>query len=136
MKRFLSGLLAVFGLVSAGRYNALSRVAKEQSAAAQDWKTKASEEKARAKSLETELRRQSELAERHALTVEKFRRRQDEVDKLRTRLVDAERELTVARDHLMAIEVKLDILEGAANVLDKRTRSAVPPDRRGTGAHA
>ena len=136
MKRFLSRLLAVFGLVSAGRYHVLSRAAEELKAASQDWKTRASEEKARAKSLETELRRQHELVERHALTVEKLRRRRDEVDELRTRLADAERELTVARDHLMAIEVKLDILEGAANVLDKRTRGAVPRDRSGTGAHA
>ena len=29
----------------------------------------------------------------------------------------------MARDHLMLIDTKLDILEGAANVLDNRTRS-------------
>ena len=136
MKRFLSRLLAAFGLVSAGRYDALSRAADELKAASRNWKTQASEERARVKSLETELRRQRELAERHELTVEKLRHRRDEVDKLRTRLTDAERELTVARDHLMAIEVKLDILEGAANVLDKRTRTTASRDRRGTAAHA
>ncbi len=38
------------------------------------------------------------------------------------RLDRAERDLTAARDLLMAIEVKLDILEGAAQVLDARTR--------------
>lgn len=136
MKRFLSRLLAAFGLVSAGRYGALSRAAEELKAASQNWKTQASEDRARAKSLETELRRQRELAERHELTVEKLRHRRDEIDKLRTRLADAERELTVARDHLMAIEVKLDILEGAANVLDKRTRQTASHARPGTGAHA
>jgi hypothetical protein len=36
----------------------------------------------------------------------------------------------------MAIEVKLDILEGAANVLDLRTRTAAPRSRSGTGAPA
>jgi hypothetical protein len=136
MKRFLSRLLAAFGLVSAGRYNALSRAAEELKAASQNWKIRAGEESARAKSIEAELRRQRELAERHGLAAEKLRRRREDVDKLRTRLADAERELAVARDHLMAIEVKLDILEGAANVLDKRTRSAAPQDRRGTGANA
>jgi len=35
--------------------------------------------------------------------------------------------LSMARDHLMAIEAKLDILEGAANVLDLRTRRHVIP---------
>ena len=113
MKRFLSRLLAAFGLVSAGRYDALSRAAEELKAASQNWKIQAGEERARAKSIETELRRQRELAERHELAAEKLRRRRDDVDKLRTRLADAERELAVARDHLMAIEVKLDILEGA-----------------------
>jgi chromosome segregation ATPase len=136
MKRFLSRLLAAFGLVSAGRYDALSRAAEELKAASRNWKTQASEDRARAKSLETELRRQRELVERHELTVEKLRHRRDEIDKLRARLADAERELTVARDHLMAIEVKLDILEGAANVLDKRTRETASHARRGTGAHA
>jgi hypothetical protein len=58
------------------------------------------------------------------------------VKKLRDRLNDTERELMVARDHLMAIEVKLDILEGAANVLDKRTRSSASKDRHETGARA
>ena len=136
MKRILSRLSAALGLVSAGRYNALSRVADELKAASHSWKIKASEERARAKSVETQLRRQRELAERNGIVVEKLRRRSDDVDELRTRLKDAERELAVARDHLMAIEVKLDILEGAANVLDKRTRSAAPHDRRGTGANA
>jgi chromosome segregation ATPase len=42
---------------------------------------------------------------------------------LRKRLSDAERELTVAREYLMLFEVKLDVLEGAANVLDSRTRA-------------
>jgi hypothetical protein len=31
----------------------------------------------------------------------------------------------MAREHLMLVDVKLDILEGAANVLDVRTRSAI-----------
>ena len=40
------------------------------------------------------------------------------------RLIEAEQELAAARNHLMVVEVKLDILEGAANVLDARTRTA------------
>ena len=45
------------------------------------------------------------------------------VDGYAARLADAERELAGARDVLMAIDVKLAILEGAANVLDARTRA-------------
>ena len=45
-----------------------------------------------------------------------------ELTTLRKHLDESEQELTIAREQLMAIEVKLDILEGAANVLDARTR--------------
>ena len=48
-----------------------------------------------------------------------------DLETLRQRLADSERALAVAREQLMAIEVKLDILEGAANVLDARTRTVV-----------
>jgi hypothetical protein len=44
---------------------------------------------------------------------------------LQNRLDVAEQELVAVREHLMAIEVKLDILEGAANVLDGRTRTVL-----------
>ena len=50
--------------------------------------------------------------------------------------LETERELMVARDHLMAIEVKLDILEGAANVLDRRTRITAPQDQHESSARA
>jgi len=136
MKRLLNRLLAAVGLVSSRRYHALSRSVEELKSGSLEWKTKAGEATARAKSLEGELRRQRDFADKARITVEKLRRRHDDVGKLRARLADAERELTVARDHLMAIEVKLDILEGAANVLDRRTRAAVSRPRSGTGVTA
>jgi chromosome segregation ATPase len=46
-----------------------------------------------------------------------------EVTTLEQRVVAAVEELRTAREALAAIEVKLDILEGAANVLDSRTRT-------------
>lgn len=49
-----------------------------------------------------------------------------EVDRLRTEsrqnVETVKRDLTLAREALMAVDVKLDILEGAANVLDLRMR--------------
>src|SRR5207247_525894 len=42
---------------------------------------------------------------------------------LRAHLSATERDLAHAREHLMMIDTKLDILEGAANVLDNRTRA-------------
>jgi hypothetical protein len=66
----------------------------------------------------------------------KARDRQVDLESLQARLQHAERELAGAREHLMVIEVKLDILEGAANVLDARTRTAVARPGGGTGAPA
>jgi chromosome segregation ATPase len=45
----------------------------------------------------------------------------------RTRLDEAERTAATAHEHLMAMEVKLDLLEAAAQVLDLRTRDQVVP---------
>ena len=50
------------------------------------------------------------------------KRARDAAD-LRAHLANAQRDLTHAREHLMLIDTKLDILEGAATVLDNRTRA-------------
>jgi chromosome segregation ATPase len=65
--------------------------------------------------------------------VEKRQRESDEatqkhtaaIEELHHRLAAAEHQLSIARETLMAVDVKLDILEGAANVLDLRTRQAM-----------
>lgn len=122
MRSLFAALLAAFGLVSARRYEVLSRSLESLKAAGAESKKKASEAEARQRSIETELRHQSQLVTKLRSTVDRLRQRKDDVKKLRARVADSQRELMVARDHLMAIEVKLDILEGAANVLDRRTR--------------
>jgi chromosome segregation ATPase len=55
---------------------------------------------------------------------------------LKQRLAESERDLIVAREQLMAIEVKLDILEGAANVLDGRTRDIATRRSGGVGTES
>ena len=45
----------------------------------------------------------------------------------RAKLEEAERAAATAHEHLMAMEVKLDLLEAAAQVLDLRTRDQVVP---------
>jgi chromosome segregation ATPase len=52
-------------------------------------------------------------------------KRQTEFESLHERVCSAEKELAIARENLMAVEVKLDILEGAANILDARTRAVL-----------
>lgn len=136
MRRLVAAVLAAFGLVSARRFDALSRAYDSLKAVNAEWRKRASDAATQQRSLEAEVKRQSHLVAKLRSSIEKGRQRQDDIKKLRLRLADAERELMVARDHLMAIEVKLDILEGTANVLDKRTRSAAPRDQQETGAHA
>lgn len=132
MKQLLLNLLAAFGVVPASRYNSLVRQAEELRKSAQSWKTKATEALDRAKTLEGDLHRQSRLV-KEARNVAKVSHNDGDMLKLRQQLSDTERELMLAREHLMAVEVKLDILEGAANVLDVRTRTAI---RQSTGTGA
>ena len=93
------------------------------------WKKRAVKSGARVTELEQQLKEQvSRLKEARAVTEQKASltdRDQAEWKAMQGRLTESERSLAIAREQLMAIEVKLDILEGAANVLDARTRSAV-----------
>jgi chromosome segregation ATPase len=57
--------------------------------------------------------------------LEMDQKRRTDLEALQLRLATTERELAIARESLMAVEVKLDILEGAANVLDARTRDVL-----------
>jgi len=90
---------------------------------------------ARVKALEAEVKRQTHLNDKLRTSTQKLRLRHDEIEKLlRERLVEAEHALIVAREQLMVIDAKLDILEGAANVLDARTRTAISKQRNETVA--
>lgn len=110
------------------------------------WKAKANDATQRLKGVATDaakhaqaLQKQRLEAEKQRNEIEKHRReaeklrtelqrahtRDEGVELLRKRLDEAEHALAIAREHLMAVDVKLDILEGAANVLDVRTRSVI-----------
>lgn len=75
--------------------------------------------------VEKERARKHDEAERDRHREESEKQHVAELGALNERLVVAQRELAVARESLMAVEVKLDILEGAANVLDVRTRGVI-----------
>lgn len=150
----LTRLFRTLGFVRADRYTAaegqlrkaqahaakLAQSADEVKGEIREWKTKAGDAERRVRDLEREVARQTERVEKVradlAAQLDAERARVAELQQaLRQRLADSDRDLIVARDHLMAIEVKLDILEGAANVLDGRTRAVVDAQRqRETGA--
>ena len=58
-----------------------------------------------------------------------------EAAKLRSTLVSTARDVALARDQLTLIDAKLDILEGAANVLDGRTRAIDATRHRASESH-
>lgn len=115
------------GLVPAGRYRALRRAMDEMKADAQSWRSKAHRAEARCEKLLAENKRQTQAAERTQQQAVDYNAMQE-------RLTAAERDLVAAREQLMAVDVKLDILEGAANVLDVRTRAAITRQHSGTSA--
>ena len=129
MKRLVIKLLAAVGLVPAGRYVMASRQAHKLDKELRAWKKRALKSGARATQLEEQLKDQiRRLKDARAATEQKAtltNRDEAEWKAMQSRLTESERALAIAREQLMAIEVKLDILEGAANVLDARTRSTV-----------
>ena len=60
-----------------------------------------------------------------------LRDRLSEITAIETRIARTADDVEVARDTLASVEVKLDILEGAANVLDRRLRTLTTPDGNG-----
>jgi hypothetical protein len=129
VKQLLIKLAALFGLVPARRYESVVKQLEESRSRAHAWKVQAGEALARVKSLEAEVQRQSGLLKDARRLVGKVQGAESDRAKLREQLAHNQKELLLAREYLMAIEVKLDILEGAANVLDSRTRSAVRQSR-------
>jgi chromosome segregation ATPase len=152
VRRLLSRLLEAFGVVTLRRYqlaikqirDAESRiqqlereVTKTQARSKAQLEQQVNESRAQSKTLKTEIAdaakalklkerelvKQSHRVDKLRKGFEQANRRRGEVEGLLKRVIEAEQELAAARNHLMVVEVKLDILEGAANVLDARTRT-------------
>lgn len=120
------------------RNKQLSNLVDEAREQARDWKSKVAEAEKRIQQAELEMRHHAQriqkLQTQIERTAERYERRAKDLDVWQKRLREAEHELTVAREHLMTIEVKLDILEGAANVLDGRMRQVLAPETAPTRA--
>jgi chromosome segregation ATPase len=84
---------------------------------------RADKEKARAAELQAHV---VSLRERNDKEAERTR-------EIKTRFEQAAKAVEFAQSHLMATEVKLDIIEGAINVLDRRTRGSSAPGERSDG---
>jgi chromosome segregation ATPase len=102
----------------------LERQTHESRAQSKALKTELADAAKALKVKEHELAKQAQGINKLREAVEHANRRRGDVQGMLKRLIEAEQELAAARNHLMVVEVKLDILEGAANVLDARTRTA------------
>ena len=137
--RYVDGLLRRAGLERSGPVRALrhalarceertvelKRRLEQTRGESEEWRTKyrvrEEQRRARAEKVEREYKAHvARLEARAAAQIEK-------VKELRDRLEHAERSARIGREHLMSIEVKLDLIEGAVNVLDRRYRTT-PPD--------
>lgn len=108
----------------------LTRALDEARASAAAWKSMVEEERARAEAARSEVLRLEHRIQKLTVDAEADRtrteaRRAKDAERVQLRLDAAERDLRLAREHLMLVEVKLDVLEGAASVLDRRTRAVL-----------
>jgi hypothetical protein len=131
VKKLAIRLLAALGLAPARAVASQANMIAEAKAGSLAWKTRASEAMERVRSLEAEVKRQAKLIQTLTASSEKLRLRQEDITNLTARLAETEQALALAREHLMMVDVKLDILEGAANVLDARTRRAISKQHSG-----
>lgn len=100
-------------------------------ASSRSWKDKSD---TTSRNLKTTLGELARLTRRYQKAAEENSKLRQRVLPLVERVMAAESALILARENLMAVEVKLDILEGAAQVLDRRTRVHAPRGSGGTSS--
>lgn len=145
MKRIVTRTLAHLGLAPAGHVARLREEGERTTqklheieqrvvqfkADAELWKRRQEETARRAGEQEQAAARATARAERAEARAEELKARGDalaaEAKEMRARLQEANRSAGTVREHLMATETKLDLIEAALQVLDARTRAAVAP---------
>lgn len=137
IKSALTRALALFGLAPAGSVRSLFERAEKAEARAGEFKSQVVElrsetqrHKARAEELQQQLKSALADVERHRArasevtsAIEKWRAKGEQI---RGKVAGTAQTVQVAQEHLMATETKLDLLEAAINLLDRRTRTDVP----------
>jgi chromosome segregation ATPase len=97
----------------------LKQALNESKEETQRWKRKATE-------LTQQLERHEKAAERLPHVERELARAKERIEhlvSLKEALAKAERTIAISREHLVATESKLDVIEGAITVLDRRTRT-------------
>ena len=125
----LQSLLGAVGLASAGQVRTAQQRADELKRAIADSRTEAARWKAKANELTTKLSDAEQAAERLPKVERQLQqwKARDEMHAakladVRERMRRAERAAALSQEHLIATEAKLDVIEAALGVLDRRTR--------------
>ena len=125
----LQSLLGAVGLASAGQVRTAQQRADELKRAIADSRTEAARWKAKANELTTKLSAAEHAAERLPKVERQLQqwKARDEMHaaklaEVRERMRRAERAAALSQEHLIATEAKLDVIEAALGVLDRRTR--------------
>jgi predicted nucleic acid-binding Zn-ribbon protein len=132
----LHSLLGAIGLASAGQARVLTQRAEtahqrasELKQAVEDGRAEITRWKAKANALSARLAEAEHAAERLPKVERQLQqwKERDEMHvaklaEIRERMRRAERAAALSQEHLTATETKLDVIEAALNVLDRRTR--------------
>ena len=125
----LHSLLGAVGLASAGQVRTAQQRAIDLKRAVADSREEAARWKAKANELSAKLSDAEHAAERLPKVERQLQqwKQRDEMHaaklaEVRERMRRAERAAALSQEHLIATETKLDIVEAALGVLDRRTR--------------
>src|SRR5688572_7683653 len=125
----LHSLLGAVGLASAGQVRTAQQRATDMKRAAGESREEAARWKAKANELTAKVSDAEHAAERLPKVERQLQQWKDRdemhVAKLadvRDRMRRAEKAAALSQEHLLATETKLDVIEAALNVLDRRTR--------------
>lgn len=125
----LHSLLGAIGLATAGQLRVAQQRADELKRTVADSRTEAARWKAKANELTAKVSDAEHAAERLPKVERQLQQWKDRdemhVAKLadvRDRMRRAEKAAALSQEHLLATETKLDVIEAALNVLDRRTR--------------
>lgn len=119
------GLGAAFRSDLAERLESADRRVRELKDAVSESREEAQRWKRKAKELTEQLERNEKAAERLKVVEGELARARERIAHLaalKEALASAEKTIALSREHLVATESKLDVIEGAITVLDRRTR--------------
>src|SRR5687767_9313319 len=125
----LTSFLGAIGLASAGQLRAAQQRADELKRAVADSRAEVARWKAKANELSAKLsdaERAGERLPRVERQLQQWKARDDmhaaKLAEVRDRMRRAEKAAALSQEHLLATETKLDVIEAAIGVLDRRTR--------------